>query len=163
MGVCSEALRIISLLWSMETNRVVRCMYVCENEELCRVNNVQVLTCGRQNFCWHGVWCPIAHDVQDIHILHIMIEIACCISLSTLVRTTWWWPPWWPKHVVADSYPPSLAIDTKYSCVKLLHTHLVHWEKGKLKKKKLFVQEENKSALHVRSKNFDILTTKLDE
>jgi len=22
-----------------------------------------------------------------------------------------------PKHVVAGSYPPSLAIDTKYSCV----------------------------------------------
>jgi hypothetical protein len=29
--------------------------------------------------------------------------------------------------------------------------------------KKLFVQEENKYALHVRNKNVDMLTTKLDE
>jgi len=34
-----------------------------------------------------------------------------------------------------------------------------NWEK----KKKLFVQEENKCALLVRNKNVDILTTKLDE
>ena len=38
------------------------------------------------------------------------LHIAYCVSLPTLVCTTWGWPPWWPKHVVVASYPPSLAI-----------------------------------------------------
>jgi len=39
-----------------------------------------------------------------------MFVFAYCISLSTLVCTTWRWPPWWPKHLVVASYPTSLAI-----------------------------------------------------
>jgi hypothetical protein len=52
---------------------------------------------------------------NGVRVLDIkLIEIAYCIGLSTLVWTTWWWPPRWPKHVVADSYLPSLAIDIWY-------------------------------------------------
>ena len=55
------------------------------------------------------------YGVRDLGIK--LIEIAYCISLAALVCTTWWWPPCWPKHVVDASYPPSLAVNTKYSCV----------------------------------------------
>jgi len=45
-----------------------------------------------------------AKGVRDLDIK--LNEFAYCTGVSILVCTTWWWLPWWPKRVVAASYPP---------------------------------------------------------
>jgi len=55
----------MSILWSIEIYRAVRCMcVVVRNFAGCIV--VRYLRVGGGFFSWRGVWSPVAHDVRNM-------------------------------------------------------------------------------------------------